>query len=165
MTFMWLPSHVGLAGNVSVEAAAKAALNIHDIISLPFSVNIIDHVADNVGKNFYIHICRTNYFIAEVELYTVKHSVYHLQISFNCVTIPSQKGTAAVSTVYYQCSCCYSLSPWGRLIDRNHTDQPWRNCYVQLWTVVQSAENVILLLRVKVPTYYKQVSRTSYVNS
>jgi ribonuclease HI len=28
ITFMWLPSHVGLAGNVAVDAAAKAALTL-----------------------------------------------------------------------------------------------------------------------------------------
>ena len=28
LVFMWLPSHAGLAGNVSADAAAKAALNL-----------------------------------------------------------------------------------------------------------------------------------------
>ena len=35
---MWLPSHTGLAGNVSVDAAAKAALNLAESqIPVPFS--------------------------------------------------------------------------------------------------------------------------------
>jgi ribonuclease HI len=36
--FVWLPSHTGLAGNVSVDAAAKAALNLAESqIPVPFS--------------------------------------------------------------------------------------------------------------------------------
>jgi hypothetical protein len=35
---MWLPSHAGLAGNVSADAAAKAALNLPEsLIPVPYS--------------------------------------------------------------------------------------------------------------------------------
>jgi hypothetical protein len=35
---MWLPSHVGLAGNVAVDARAKAALNLPITVSyIPYS--------------------------------------------------------------------------------------------------------------------------------
>jgi kelch-like protein 2/3 len=38
VVFMWLPSHVGLAGNISADAAAKAALNLSESQSpVPFS--------------------------------------------------------------------------------------------------------------------------------
>ena len=70
-------------------------------------------------------------------------------LSFISLKFPSRKGTAAVSIVYYRCLCCNSLPKRGILLDRNHTDLPWRNCCVQLWTVVQAAEIVILLLGVK----------------
>jgi ribonuclease HI len=37
LTFMWLPSHAGLAGNVSADAAAKAALNLPEsLIPVPY---------------------------------------------------------------------------------------------------------------------------------
>jgi hypothetical protein len=35
---MWLPSHAGLAGNVSADAAAKAALNLPEsLIPVPYT--------------------------------------------------------------------------------------------------------------------------------
>jgi ribonuclease HI len=38
ITFIWLPSHVGLAGSVAVDAAAKAALNLPIAMSnIPYS--------------------------------------------------------------------------------------------------------------------------------
>jgi kelch-like protein 2/3 len=38
LAFMWLPSHAGLAGNVSADAAAKAALNLPESqIPVPYS--------------------------------------------------------------------------------------------------------------------------------
>jgi hypothetical protein len=38
LTFMWLPSHAGLAGNVSADAAAKAALNLPEsLIPVPYT--------------------------------------------------------------------------------------------------------------------------------
>jgi kelch-like protein 2/3 len=38
IAFMWLPSHAGLAGNVSADAAAKAALNLSEsLIPVPYS--------------------------------------------------------------------------------------------------------------------------------
>jgi len=38
LVFMWLPSHTGLAGNVSADAAAKAALNLPESqIPVPYS--------------------------------------------------------------------------------------------------------------------------------
>jgi len=38
LAFMWLPSHAGLAGNVSADAAAKAALNLPEsLIPVPYS--------------------------------------------------------------------------------------------------------------------------------
>jgi hypothetical protein len=36
--WLWLPSHVGLAGNVSADAAVEAALNLPEAqISVPYS--------------------------------------------------------------------------------------------------------------------------------
>jgi ribonuclease HI len=38
ITFMWLPSHVGLSGNVAVDATSKAALNLPIAVSyIPYS--------------------------------------------------------------------------------------------------------------------------------
>ena len=38
LALMWLPSHTGLAGNVSADAAAKAALNLPEsLIPVPYS--------------------------------------------------------------------------------------------------------------------------------
>ena len=66
--------------------------------------------------------------------------------------------------VYYRCACCYSLSPWGTRYDWKHTDLPWRNCCVQLWTGCRNCDLTFGSKGAKVNTS-KQVSHTVCGNS
>jgi ribonuclease HI len=50
ITFMWLPSHVGLAGNVAVDAAAKAAL------TLPPAASVIPYSDCVKCRNMFVNI-------------------------------------------------------------------------------------------------------------
>jgi kelch-like protein 2/3 len=61
VAFMWVPGHVGLAGNVAVDAAAKAALNLPVAVSkIPYSdfkVRINSCVATKWQQSWDAEVC------------------------------------------------------------------------------------------------------------